>query len=185
MEDARIIQLLFARAEGAIEALAAKFGGRLLSTARNILGNAEDAEESVSDTYLALWNAIPPKEPEPLAGFVYKVGRNLALKKLRSRTADKRGSQYDVSLEELSGCIAGVSLEDEIDARMLGRAIDRFLGTISKDNRILFLRRYWFGDSVKDIAKHFAMTENAVSVRLSRTRSQLKAYLIKEGYLYE
>lgn len=183
MEDRKIIQLFFARAEGAIEVLAQKFGPRLLATARNILGSHEDAEESVSDTYLAVWNAIPPKEPDPLSGFVFKTGRNLALKKLRDRSALKRNPQYDLSLDELAGCLGGASLEDEFDARLLGRTIDRFLDTIAKDSRVIFLRRYWFGDSVKEIAKHFAMTENAVSVRLSRTRTQLKSYLIKEGFL--
>lgn len=185
MNDRKILSMLLKRAEGAIEAMAQKFGQRLLATARNILGNFQDAEESVSDTYLAVWNAVPPKEPDPLSGFVYKTGRNQALKRLRYETACKRDSSYDVSLEELSGCIAGVSLEDEFDARLLGRAIDRFLDTISKTSRILFLRRYWFGDSVKEIAQHFDMTENAVSVRLGRTRGQLRTYLIKEGLLHD
>ncbi len=185
MEDRQIIRLLFARAESGISALAAKFGRRLLSTAQNILGNLQDAQESVNDTYLAVWNAIPPREPEPLAGFVYKTGRNLALKKQRDRDTDKRCSRYDVSLEELEGCLSGTSLEDEIDARLPGRAIDRFLDTVPRDSRVLFLRRYWFGDSIKELSAHFAMTENAVSVRLSRIRNQLKLYLIQEGFMYE
>lgn len=183
MEDKQIIRLFFARAEGAIQALADKFGVRLLATARNILGSHEDAEESVSDTYLAVWNAIPPRQPDPLAGFVYKTGRNLALKKLRSQTALRRDSRYDLSLDELSGCIAGASLEDEFDARVLGRAVDRFLNTLSRDNRALFLRRYWFGDSVKDIAAQYKMTENAVTLRLRRVRAQLREYLSKEGLI--
>ncbi len=182
MEDRQIIRLLFARAESAISALAAKFGRRLLSTARNILSNQQDAEESVSDTYLAIWNAIPPQEPEPLAGFVYKTGRNLALKKQRSRDAAKRCSRYDASLEELAGCLAGTTLEEEVEGRMLGQAIDAFLDTIPRDSRVLFLRRYWFGDSIKELARHFAMTENAVTVRLSRVRRQLKDYLTEEGF---
>ncbi len=185
MEDRQIIRLLFARAENAISALAAKFGNRLFATARSILDDHRDAEEAVNDTYLAVWNAIPPQEPEPLAGFVYKTGRNLALKKQRSRDAGKRCSRYDISLEELEGCLAGTSLEDEIDARLLGRTIDRFLGTVSQDSRVLFLRRYWFGDSIPELAVSFSMKENAVSVRLSRIRSQLRDYLIKEGFLHE
>lgn len=185
MEDRKIIQLLWNRAESAIDALAKKFGQRLLITARNILGNHQDAEESVSDTYLAVWNAIPPKQPDPLAGFVYKTGRNQALKRLRYETARKRDSSYDVSLEELAGCLGGTSLEDEFDTRLLGRAIDRFLDTISRVNRVMFLRRYWFGDSVREIARHFDMTENSVAVRLSRTRTQLRTYLIKEGFIHD
>lgn len=185
MEDREIIRLFLARDEGGIRALAQKFGRRLLATARNILGSAQDAEESVNDTYLALWEAIPPREPDPLAGFVYKTGRNQALKLLRHRTADKRDSRYDLSLEELAGCIPTRCLEEDFEAKLLGQAIDTFLDTVPKDSRILFLRRYWFGDSMKDLARHFSMTENAVSVRLSRTRNQLKAYLLKEGYLNE
>lgn len=183
MDDRKIIALFQARNESGLAALARKFGRRLLSTARNILDDPRDAEESVSDTYLAVWNAIPPRDPDPLAGFVYKTGRNQALKKLRYRAADKRDSQYDLSLEELEGCIPCRCLEEEFEARLLGQAIDTFLDTVPADSRVMFLRRYWFGDSVKEIAGHFALTENAVSVRLSRIRAQLKTYLNKEGFL--
>ena len=182
MEDKRIFQLLWQRAEHAIEAMTKHYGPRLYRTAMNILGRHEDAEESVNDTYLAVWNAIPPETPEPLAGYVYKTGRNLALKRLRHDTAQKRRRDYDLSLEELEGCLAGASLQDEIDARLLCRAIDRFLDTLPAQSRILFLRRYWFGDSVKDIAKDRGMSQNAVSVSLSRTREKLRSYLMKEGF---
>lgn len=182
MDDKKIILLLWNRAERALDALAKKYGPRLLATARNILGSREDAEESVNDTYLAVWNTVPPKQPDPLAGFVCKIGRNLALKRLRDNTAQKRNSIYDLSLDELAECIPGGALEETVEARELGRAIDAFLGTVSRDTRVLFLRRYWFGDSAKDIAKYFGMTVNAVNVRLSRTRAQLRDYLIKEGY---
>lgn len=182
MEDKKIIALLFARAEDAIELMARRFGKRLYRTAMNILGIREDAEEAVSDTYLAVWNAIPPGRPDPLAGFVYKTGRNQALDRLRRENAQKR-SGYDIPLDELADCLSGASLEDEIDARLLGRAIDRFLDTVPKDTRVLFLRRYWFGDSVKQIAFDRGLTANAVSVRLSRTREQLRAYLTGEGFV--
>ena len=183
MDDRKILKLLLNRAEEAIEAMAAKFGRRLTATARHILGDWREAEESVNDTYLAVWNAVPPKEPDPLSGFVFKTGRNLALKRLRHNTALLRDSSYDISLEELEGCVAGASLEDEFDARMLGRAIDRYLSTIKKDHRILFLRRYWFGDSTREIARHFDMSENAVRTRLHRTRMGLRSYLVKEGLI--
>lgn len=182
MEDKRIFQLLWQRAEAAIEVMTKHYGPRLYRTAMNILGRHEDAEESVNDTYLAVWDAIPPETPEPLAGYVYKTGRNLALKRLRYDTAQKRRRDYDLSLEELEGCLAGASLQDEIDARLLGRAIDRFLDTLPAQSRILFLRRYWFGDSVMDIAKDRGMTQNAVSVSLSRTRDKLRIYLTEEGF---
>ena len=183
MEDKQIIRLLFARAEQALEVLAQRFGPRLLQTAINILRSHRNAEECVNDTYLTVWNSIPPKEPEPLAGFVYKIGRNLALKRLRDDTAQKRDSRYDLSLEELANCIGSASVDDVVSARALGLAIDRFLDTISRDSRVIFLRRYWFGDGVKDIARILGYSESAVSVRLNRTRNKLRAYLKKEGYL--
>ena len=183
MNDKQIIHLLFARAEQALEVLARQFGPRLLQTALNILRSPRDAEECVNDTYFAVWNAIPPKEPDPLAGFVYKTGRNIALKRLREDTAQKRDSRYDLSLEELANCIGNAGLDDAVSARELGQAIDRFLDTVSQDSRVIFLRRYWFGDGVRDIARILGYSESAVSVRLNRTRNKLRDYLEKEGYL--
>ena len=182
MEDRQLIRLLFDRAEQAIDILSRRFGSRLYRTAMNILESPQDAEETVSDTYLAVWNTVPPKEPEPLAPFVYRIGRNIAMTRLRDQSAQKRRSDYDLSLEELAGCIAGPDLWEQIDGRELGRRIDAFLNTLSPDSRRIFLRRYWFGDPVTDIAKSFGMTQSAVSTRLSRTRDKLKAFLIKEGF---
>lgn len=182
MDDKKIIYLLWNRVEAGLQALAAKFGPRLHATAAHILGDPRDAEESVSDTYLAVWNSIPPKQPDPLAGFVYKTGRNLAMKRLRYLTADKRFGGYELSLDELAGCIPASALEDTVDARELGRCIDRFLDTLSRDNRCIFLRRYWFGDSVQEIAATFGTKPNTLTVRLGRIRQQLKDYLIREGY---
>lgn len=181
MEDKTILELLWSRASSAIDALADKFGQRLYATAMNILDNHQDAEETVNDTYFALWNAIPPQRPDPLAGYVHRTGRNIALKRLRSDSAQKRDSRYDLSLEELAGIIPENTLEETLDARELGRAIDRFLDTLNRQNRVFFLRRYWFGDSVIDLANAHAMTPNAMNVRLSRLRAQLKDYLTKEG----
>ena len=182
MEDQKLLQLLFDRDDTAITGLTQRFGNRLYRTAWNILGSAEDAQEAVNDTYLAIWNAIPPEKPNPLEGYVYRTGRNIALKLYRHQSAQKRCSQNDLSLEELAGCIPGKGLEDQLDARALSQAIDRFLDRQSRLNRVLFLRRYWFGDRVTDLAKEFSMTESAVSVRLSRIRDQLKHYLLKEGF---
>lgn len=183
MEDKQIIQMLFARVEGAIEALAAKFGQPLQRLAQNILGDFHDAEECVSDTYLALWNAIPPAEPNPLAPYVYRTGRNIALNRLERDTAQKRDSRYDLSLEELNGCLPGEDVQQTIDAKAVGRAIDCFLDKQTQENQYIFLRRYWYGDSVGEIAQNLYMKENAVSVRLNRLRGNLKAYLHMEGYL--
>ena len=185
MEDKKIVKLLFARKESAISELIARFGKQLHRIAYNILGNFADAEESINDTYLALWNAIPPVSPDPLAPYVYRTGRNTALKRLHRDTAQKRDSRYDISLEELDGCLPGGDVEQMIDARELGRAMDRFLETKSRESRYIFIRRYWFGDSIGEIAKELKMQENAVSVRLNRMRNSLKDYLKKEGYRYE
>ena len=185
MDDKTLLQLLFDRSQEAIPALQARFGTRLFQTAHNILNDRQDAEEVVNDTYLALWDAIPPQRPEPLGGYVHRVGWNLALKKLRFLSAQKRSSKYDLSLEELSQVLPGGSLEEVLDARMLGKAIDSFLDQLSKADRVLFVRRYWFADSVRELAKQRGITENALSVRLSRLRKQLKAYLIREGFWNE
>ena len=185
MEDKKIIKLLFARAENAISELSLRFGRQLQRIAYNILGNQSDAEECTNDTYLALWNAIPPVSPDPLAPYVYRTGRNMALKRLHWDTAQKRDSRYDVSLEELNECLPGESMEQKLDARELGRAMDRFLDSKSRENRYIFIRRYWFGDSVGEIARALKLKENAVSVRLNRIRTALREYLKKEGFYYE
>ena len=185
MEDKKIVKLLFARAENAISELSTRFGSQLHRIAYNILGNRLDAEECTNDTYLALWNAIPPVSPDPLAPYVYRTGRNTALKRLHRNTAKKRDSRYAVSFEELNGCLPGEDVEQMIDARELGRSIDRFLDTKSRENRYILIRRYWFGDSVGEIARDLKMQENAVSVRLNRIRNSLKEHLCKEGYPYE
>lgn len=183
MDDGQIIRLFFRRAETAIDALALQYGSRLHRVALNILGNREDAEECVNDTYLAVWNAIPPHRPDPLAAFVLRIGRNTALKRLRGNLAQKRNTAYDLSLDELSGGIGGCDLSEAIDAQALGQAIDRFLSTLSRENRWLFLRRYWFGDGIQDIARERGLTESTVSVRLNRIRGKLKDYLTQEGFL--
>ena len=181
MEDKQLLQLLWDRSEQALEIMKNRFGKRLYATAYNILADPQDAEEVVSDTYLAVWNAIPPQQPDPLSGYIYKTGKNLALKKLRYLSAQKRSCQYQLSLEELAGALPGESLEHTLDARELGQAIDRFLDKLNATNRRLFLRRYWFGDSIPQLSAEEHLSPNALTVRLSRLREQLKDYLYKEG----
>ena len=182
MDDKEIIVLLWNRAERAIDALKARFGNPLHRITMNILNDPQDAEEAENDTYLALWNAIPPNKPDPLPPFVYKVGRNTALRHLRNRSADKRQSRYDLSLEELSEILPASTLEDTIDARALGRAICAFLDTLKKEDRVLFVQRYWFGDDIAALAETFSLTISNTSVRLHRIRGKLKDYLNKEGF---
>ena len=185
MEEKILLQLLWNRSETAIEHLRTAYGSTLYKIALNILADPQDAEEAVSDTYLALWNTIPPEHPDPLSAYAYRTGRNIALKKLRHRSAQKRQSDYDLSLDELADFLPGDDLEQTLDARQLGKAIDGFLNTLAKTSRVLFVRRYWFGDDLKTLAHTLGMTQNAAAVRLSRIRQQLKHYLIKEGYLDE
>ena len=182
MEDNEIIELFFLRSEAAIAALAEKYERLLYRISFNILNNKEDVSECLNDTYLGVWNAIPPRRPNPLTAFVCRIIRNLSLKKYRRNTAAKRNNAFDTSLDELELYIPVPSAEDEWNAAELGKAIDRFLGTLDAQNRILFVRRYWFSDSVKDIAALMKMRENLVSVRLNRICRQLKKYLEKEGF---
>lgn len=178
MDDHGLLELLFARVEDAIAALERRFGCRLMRTAMNLLESRQDAEECVSDTYMAIWDAIPPKRPEPLAPYVYKTGRNIALNRLRARCTQKR-SGYELSLEELGQFIPA---PDPSRGRELGTALNRWLSMLQQRDRVIFVKRYWFGDSVKEIAKGVGLRENAVSVRLHRLRNELKTYLTKEGY---
>ena len=178
MDEQKIIMLLWNRSETALQAISDVFGGRLYAIASNILGNHHDAEECLNDTYLALWNAIPPKKPYPLIAYACRIARNIALNKRRDSH-----SGYEVSLDELAGCLPDHAMEEALDTRLLGQAINAFLKTVPNNSRMIFLRRYWFGDSVKQIAQELSMTENAVSVRLSRTRDKLRAYLEKEKLL--
>ncbi|MBR2310349.1 MAG: sigma-70 family RNA polymerase sigma factor [Oscillospiraceae bacterium] len=182
MDDREIIALLWARAERAIDALRAKFSKSLYRIAMNILENQQDAEEAENDTYLALWNAIPPARPDPLPPYVYKIGRNTALKHLRNQNAQKRQSRYDLSLEELSEILPAGTVEDTIDAKALGRSINAFLDTLPWEERALFVRRYWFGDDISFLAKAFSLSRNNTSVKLHRIRNKLKDYLNKEGF---
>lgn len=182
MEDKEIIELLWSRSEDAISALTESFGHRLQRLARNILPTDLDAQECVNDTYFAAWNTIPPQKPNSLSLYLYRLCKNIAVSRLRRLTAQKR-SCYEIALDELSEAIGSNSVEQTLEVRQLGNAIDRFLETLSKENRVIFLRRYWHGDSVKDLAKAFSMSQGAISARLGRMRENLKEYLIKEGIL--
>ena len=184
MTDTEIINLFFERSEQAIEELAKKHGNAVARVARNILGNTQDAEECVNDTYLGTWNAIPPHKPSPLRTFVCKIARNLATKKYHSNTADKRNSQYDLALDELEEYLSDSdSVEKAYEAQELKEAINGFLATLSYSDRFIFMRRYWYSDPVQDIAKMAHSTNNSVTVRLFRIREKLRLYLEKEGLL--
>ena len=182
MDDSRIIELFFERSEQAITELSNKYGSLCGGIAAHILGDPLDAEECVSDAYLAVWNTVPPRKPDPLASYVCRIVRNLAIKKYHANTAKKRNSFYDVALSEIEDCFPStLSAEGEFDAREATRAIDRFLETLDKQSRVLFVRRYFYSDSIEDLAKLFHVSRHTVSVRLSRIRRNLSRYLTEEG----
>ncbi len=184
MEDHRIIELFWDRSEEAIPAAAGKYGPLCRQIALNLLRSESDAEECVNDTWLALWNAIPPEKPARLSTFVAKIARNLAMKRLTYRNAAKR-SCVTVSYEELSECIpAERTVHEELEARELAALLDRFLDTLEPDSRNIFLRRYWFFDSTRQIARGFGVSESAVRSRLFYIRKKLKDYLLKEADIH-
>ncbi len=184
MNDERIIELFFERSEQAINELDGKYGKVFHSVSYNILGNRSDAEECVNDAYLGAWNAIPPAKPNPLLAFVCKIVRNISLKRYKQNIAAKRNSSYDVAMEELEDCLSSsTTIEDEIAEQELTGIIESFLDSLSKENRVIFLRRYWFSDTYADIAKQVGLTEKNVSVRLTRLRKELREYLSERGVL--
>ena len=184
MTDTEIISLFFERSEQAITELDKKHGCAVARVARNILGNAQDTEECVNDTYLGTWNAIPPHRPSPLRTFVCRIARNLATKKYHSNTAEKRNSQYDLALDELEEVLSDShSVEEAVEAKELSTAINGFIATLNKSDRFIFMRRYWYSDPVQDIARMADSTTSSVTVRLFRIREKLRFYLEKEGLL--
>lgn len=184
MDDSTILDLFFARDQRAIEALDSKYGSNCRRLSRNILRDPRDAEECVNDAYLGAWNAIPPARPNPLATFVYKIVRNLSLKRHRDNTAQKRDSRYDAALSELGEQFPTAETpESLLAARELARLLEQFLDGLSRENRVLFLRRYWFADPYADIAAHMGLSEKAVSSRLTRLRKQLRRFLTEKGVL--
>lgn len=184
MEDEKIIELFFERSEQALKEVDTKYGRACHNISYNILHNDLDAEECVNDAYLGAWNAIPPARPNPLFTFLCKIVRNISLKRYELNTAIKRNSTYDVAMEELESYLASPdTVEKEIAGRELARIIENFLDTLSVENRVIFMRRYWFSDTYSDIAQRVGLTEKNVSVRLTRTRKQMREYLLERGVL--
>ena len=184
MEDSQIIDLFFERSEQAVEELDRKYGKTVRKTAANLLQNVQDAEECVNDAYLGVWNSIPPHRPESLVSFVCRISRNLAVSRLRRDTAVKRNSSLDLVLEELEDFVpSGMNVEADYEAKELANAVNRFLSTLDYDDRFLFVRRYFYADSVRDIAEQMHVRDSRVSARLFRLREKLRKNLKKEGLL--
>ncbi|MCI8353922.1 MAG: RNA polymerase sigma factor [Lachnospiraceae bacterium] len=178
IEDGKIIELFFRRSEQAIRELDEKYGKVCRKLSHNIVNNRQDAEECVNDAYLGAWNAIPPAKPSPLLTYICKIVRNISLKTYWRKEASKRRSTYTIAMEEIEACIADPNtVEIEIEVRELARIIESFLDTLTTENRVIFMRRYWFSDSCKDIAEFVGLSEKNISVRLTRIRKKMKDYL--------
>lgn len=181
MEDEKIIELFFARNEEAIRQTEVAYGKRLFHLSQNIVRNAQDAEESVNDTYLRTWESIPPQRPAHFFGYLARLCRNISLNRLDWNNAAKRHGEVVSLTEEMEACIPDPARNRELEAKELGRLLDAFLRTQSDANQIIFLRRYWFVDTIAEIAARMGMSESAVQMRLGRTKAKLSAYLEKEG----
>ncbi len=178
IDDEKIIDLFFERSEQGIRELDHKYGKICHNLSYNIVNNRQDAEECVNDAYLGAWNAIPPTRPDPLLSYILKIVRNISLKLYYKKEAAKRSSHYTIALDEIKGCIADRNtVEAEIEAVELARIIESFLDTLTVENRVIFMRRYWFSDSCKDIAEFVGLSEKNISVRLTRIRKKMKIYL--------
>ena len=183
MEDCDIIELYWQRDQDAIQATADKYGGFLWNITWNILRYHGDAEECVNDTYLRTWNAIPPARPSAFRAWLGRITRNLSLDRWKQSRAEKRGGDgMEVLLGELDQCVpAPHGTEQAVEDQELAALISRFLRGLSKDSRIMFLRRYWYGEDVADIARKLGCNQGKVKSSLFRTRKALRAYLEKEG----
>ena len=184
MEDAQIIELFFQRNEQAVKETDTAYGRRLYALSNNILNNREDAEESVSDTYMETWKSIPPKHPKYFYAFLASICRNISFNRLDWRLAAKRNAEVVALTQEMETCIPDTRQEGEMDRRVLRRILENFLDSLSKESRLIFLRRYLYVDTVAEIAARYGISESKVKTQLHRTRAKLHTYLAKEG-IYE
>ena len=184
MNDLQIVELFWDRNESAIQEAQTKYGAYCAAVASHILDSREDIEECVSDAFLGAWNAIPPHRPVVLSAFLGKLTRRLCLKKLRQSGAQKRGAgALRESFEELSDCIpAGTGPEELLEAAELALVINRFLASLPDADRRVFVCRYWYFDSIEEIASRFGYSQSKVKMKLKRTRDRLADHLRREGY---
>lgn len=183
MEDAQIVKLFSERKELALEETRLKYGGYCRVIAHNILGSEEDAEECINDALIRLWNIIPPHSPKSLQAMLGKITRNIALNRYERSNAQKRGGgQTELVLNELTECFASTNntckIAEDLDMRS---ALNRFLSSLKPQIRTIFIQRYWYLCSVKEISKNLSVSESKVKMTLMRTRGRLKEFLKKEG----
>ena len=184
MKDAEIVALYWERNEEAIQQTQRKYGAYLSKIAYNILSDFEDSKECVNDTYLKAWDSMPPHRPDVLSTYLGKIARQLSIDMFRKKHSTKRyASEYALSLDELGDSFSdGSTPEQSFDAKLLDAAINRFLRTLPHEARNTFLGRYYFFDSLKEVARYCGMSEAKAKSLLYRTRQSLKAYLVKEGF---
>ncbi len=185
MEDDRIIELFWNRREEAIEAAQAAYGAYCLSIARRILPSPEDAEECVNDAMLALWNSIPPNQPEHLSLYLGRIIRRNAIDRLRRENAQKRGGrEAEIALNELEETLAAAGTPEEVlEKKELAAAVSGILRTFRETERNIFIRRYWFLDTVPEIADRFGLTTGQTAMILSRGRKKIAKILKKKGWI--
>lgn len=185
MDDAGIVELYWQRDETAITQTEEKYGRYLCRIARNILSDHEDSLESVNDTYLSAWESMPPHRPQTLRTYLVRITRQISIDRYRRKHSQKRGgSQYALSIDELNECVAGGSTpENDAELIALAGAISDFLRTRTAQARRMFVCRYYFADSIEDIAVYIGTTQSAVKSSLHRTRAALGEYLTREGFM--
>ena len=181
MDDQKIVSLFWARNEAAIAETDAAYGRRLRTLANRILGNLEDAEESVNDTYLKTWEIIPPQRPTYFYAFLASICRHLSFHRVDWKKAAKRNAEIVTLSEELELCIPDTRREQEMEAKEIARALSAFLNGLPQETRRIFLRRYYHADTIAEIAARYCLTESKVKMQLSRTRAKLCTYLEQEG----
>lgn len=181
MDDLMIINLYFERNEQAIKETDTKYGKLCFGIANNILSSDEDAKECVNDTYLSVWNKIPPTRPNNFRLFLCKIVRNLSLKKLDYNHASKRNRNMTTSFSKLENILQDSNIDDELEYKELGKIISDFLWQEKEESRNVFIRKYYFFESVSDIAKRYSFSESKVKSMLYHSRNRLKEHLKKEG----
>ena len=181
MTDSQIIALFWERNEDAIQETDAVYGRKLYAISDKILRSTQDAEESVSDTYMRAWETIPPQKPNYFFAYLAKICRNFSLSKLQWNAAAKRNAEVVRLTQEMEQCIPDRSHERKLEGEEIGGVLNRFLDSISVESRLVFMRRYWYTDSIAEIAERYHISQSKVKTQLHRTRNKLQLFLESEG----
>ena len=181
MNDSQIIALFWERNEDAIQETDRAYGRKLHALSDHILHSQQDAEESVSDTYMRTWATIPPLRPSYFFAYLAKLCRNFSLGRLEWNTAAKRNAEIVTLTREMEECIPDRCQEQKLESEELGQLLNRFLDGLTRENRLIFLRRYWYADSIQEIAERYGFTQSKVKTQLHRTRNKLRCFLESEG----